>query len=154
MTDGTDHESELKADVRQQTGNTDTATLSSDALDTAYRNAKRHIRVRNSLPHESQYEWFDPEFPAREDALYWWTCLFAKVQTGELDAQEVQVGAVETDSLLAKDDDDVTQWYRNARTVMRAVSPGQAFAISNPGRDDRVYGADDSGTASSLTDDL
>jgi len=129
-------EQDLKADVRQQTGYTNEATLSTDALDTAYRNAKRHIRVRNGLPRESDFTWFDQDYPAREEALYWWTCLFAKVQTGELDAQDLQVGAVETDQLLAKDDNEVTQWFRNARTAMRAVNPDQAFAMSSPNRRD------------------
>lgn len=144
-------ETTLKDDVRQQTGYTDEAILSTEALDTAYRNAKRHIRVRKALP--STFNWFDADVPARQEALYWWTCLFAKVQTGDLDAQDVQAGAVDISQLLAKDDNEVTQWYRSARDAMRGLSPEQTFAMTNPTRSDREYGGD-SDDGGDLTSDI
>lgn len=144
-------EIELKQDVRNQTGYTDRATLSRDALDTAYRNAQRHIRVRKGL--ETNFDWFDSSDEARYDALYWWTCLFVKMATGELDAQDLQIGAIDQKALLAKDDDEVTQWYRNAESAIRAIQTDGVSTVmqsASPTRDDRVYGSDD-GTSTDIS---
>lgn len=150
-------EQTLKADVREQTGYTETMILSDGALDTAYRNAKRHLRTSAGLPKESNYDWFDVEYPEREDALYWWTCIFSKVATGELDSQTVQVGAVDAETLLAKAGEDVTQWYRKAvstqRTLAAASDSGGIFRVTSVVRDDRTYGSDDDGTTSGLGSD-
>lgn len=128
---------ELKDDVREITGYTSTLVLSNDGLDAAYRSAQRHIRVKKSLP--SDYDWFDTEKPEAQEALFWFTCLFTKVQTGELDAQEVQIGALESKSLLAKEDDDVTTWYRNAQDALQSIKPKSIIQSSSPSRTDREY---------------
>jgi hypothetical protein len=145
-------EDDLKSDVRHQTGYTDTGILSADALDTAYRNAKRHLRVEASL--DANLDWFDPDAPEREEALYWWTCLFAKVATGELDAQNVQIGAVDADTLLAKADNDVTTWFRNAQAAKRSLTAATTFRSVNVSRDDdRDYGSDRGDAGSGLGSD-
>lgn len=142
-------ENQLKEDVRQMTGYTHEQALSPDGLDSAYRNAKRHIRVRKSLPPEADYEWFDTDKPDREEALFWWTCLFTKVQTGELDSQAIQMGAIDQNTLLSKDNNSVTIWYRNAERAVRSIGEGGLFSSAAPRRSDRDYQPDDFTTGGS-----
>jgi hypothetical protein len=131
---------DLKADVRAFTGYDSELTLSADGLDVAYKNAKRHIRKTKSL--DTEFEWFNPENDAAQDALYWWTCLNTKVQTGELDAQEIQAGAVDQSALLAKEDNEVTHWFRQARSSLRSVRSSSIVQVSAPVRAGRAYAED------------
>jgi len=133
-------ESELKQDVREMTGFTSERILSADGLDTSYRRAKLHIRVEKSLG--ADYEWFLSDEPEREQALFWWTCLFTKLQTGELDSQDIQVGAINPETLLAKDNNSITQWYRSAMNAMDAIEPSTIMRSASPVRADREYAAD------------
>lgn len=128
---------DVKEDVRVFTDNTSEMQLSQDGLDTAYMRAKRHIRVSKSLPPDFTY--FSPEKPEVENALFWWTCLFTKVETGELDSQTLQAGAIDERELLAKDDNSVTTWYRQARTSLNAVQAGSTIQSSAPARTGREY---------------
>lgn len=130
-------ETELKADVREMTGYKTTRLISDDGLDTAYRRAERHIRVEKSIGPEVDF--FDTEFPERQETLFWFTCLFAKVQTGELDSQDLQVGAINQKTLLAKDDDSVTQWYRMANDAMKSLKPDSIMRSAAPARPEREY---------------
>jgi hypothetical protein len=130
-------ETELKDDVRQFTGYTSPKVLSEDGLDTAYRTAKRHIRVQKSL--SADYDWFNSDNPASEEALFWFTCLFSKVETGELDSQGIQAGAVDQDTLLAKEDDDVTTWYRNAHKALNSLKATNIIMSLSPSRSEREY---------------
>ena len=131
-------ETELKKDVREMTGYP-AEVLSDDGLDAAYRNARRHIEIKKSLAED--YVWFRPDNPAAQDALYWWTCLFSKVQTGELDSQGLQAGAVDQDTLLAKEGDDVTMWYRQASSALQSVSSSTIIQGTSPSRTGRAYEA-------------
>lgn len=134
-------ETELKNEVREMTGYTSVQVLSEDGLDTAYRNAQRHISIRKSLA--ADYVWFDTENVAAQDALYWWTCLFSKVQTGELDSQSLQAGAVDQKALLAKEDNDVTMWYRQADGAMESIKSSNIIRSSSPARTGREYSPGD-----------
>lgn len=133
------NESELKQDVRQLTGYNTGLSLSDDGLDAAYRSAKRHIRVRASL--DPTFNWFDQENPAAQEALFWFTCLFTKVQTGELDSQDLQIGAIDQKTLLANDDGSVTIWYRNAESAIDSLDPSAVLKATSPSRSDRSYTA-------------
>lgn len=130
-------ETELKGEVREFTGYTSTMVLSEDGLDTAYQRAKQHIRVERGLGID--FVWFAEEKPEVAQALFWWTCLFCKVSTGELDAQDLQTGAVNQKALLAKDDNSVTEWYRQAQSSLKAVAPSSIFRSSSPSRTNREY---------------
>lgn len=132
-------ETELKNDVREMTGYPP-GVLSDDGLDTAYRSAKRHIRVKKAL--DADYTWYDSEKPEAVEALFWFTCLFCKVQTGELDSQSLQAGAVNAESLLAKDDNDVTTWYRNAMASLKSLNATTIMQTTAPSRSDREYEPD------------
>lgn len=123
--------------------------------------ARRHIRTRKGIEQTwEEADWYSNEY--REEALFWWTCLFAKVATGELDAQTLQVGAVDAKQLLAKEKKEVTTWYRNAERALGAMEPGSqtasgyGFGIGGPSRDNRVYGDDADETSGSgvSADDL
>lgn len=136
-------ETELKAEFRVITGYSTAAMPDSD-LDAVISRAQKHIRSKKGL--QAGTDWYADV--NREEALFWFTCLFAKVATGELDAQTVQVGAIDVDTLLANDDGDVTTWYRNAVGALRALEPGATAGITAPTRDNRVYGGDDDNSAS------
>lgn len=137
------NDSELKTEVSDFAEDTVNA-LSQDAFDVAFERAKRHIRVRKNIS-DSNFDFYASV--QREDALFWWTCLFSKVATGELDSSEMQVGAINIDSLLAKDEDTVVSWLRNALTALNGIDSGgdnpYGVGITSPTRDDRVYGEDD-----------
>jgi hypothetical protein len=129
---------ELKSEFRVIAGYTE-SELSSQDLDTVISRAKKHIESKRSL--EQSPSWYEGH---HEEALFWYTCLFSKVAMGELDSQQIQVGAIDVDALLAKEDDDVTTWYRNAVSALRSLNPDGSTGISGPERANRNYG-DDSG---------
>lgn len=148
------NETDLKDDVRQLTGYTSTNVLSTDGLDTSYRTAKRHIRIEKSF--DSDYDWFGDDKPESVDALFWFTCLFTKIQTGELDSQDLQIGAIDQKTLLAKGDGEVTTWFRNANSALRALNSDNLFTSASPQRSNRNYEADsytrESGDSGSTVD--
>jgi hypothetical protein len=146
------NETELKDDVRELTGYTSTKVLTTDGLDTAYRTAQRHIRVKKAL--DSGVDWFNSDKPARQEALFWFTSLFSKVKTGELDSQDLQAGAVDQSALLAKDDDSVTTWYRNAMSALESLKATNIIQSSAPARSDRVYEPDSFGDLGSGSTDV
>lgn len=140
------NESELKQEVRDITD----TTLDAEELDTAVDRAQRHIKVKKGLT--GTVDWFDD--PNAEEALFWTTCLFSKVATGELDSQAIRAGSIELESLTAHTRGKVTTWYRNAKTALAAMdnADGTAggFGIAAPERDDRVYGEDDEATGGDI----
>jgi len=110
--------------------------LSNAEFEAVMNRAEKHIRAEKSGLDEE----FDLLSDAQaEEALFWFTCLFAKVATGELDSQTVQVGAIDSDTLLAKADDDVTEWFRNARGAMRNFRADQLIQSASPVRGERQY---------------
>lgn len=149
-------EIDLKDQVRQFTGYTSTAALSDDDLDTAYRNAKRRIRrVKNLKP---DFIFYEAEKLAAQDALYYWTCLYCKIETGELDSQSLQIGAVNETNLDAK----VTQWYRDAQNAMDSIKASnmvQSTGVARSGREytagtfDTDTGSGSGGSGSNVTSD-
>ena len=130
---------DLKEEVRKMTGYTSDLQLSSDGLDTAYQNAKRHITIKKSIADD--LVWFGSDNLAEQDALYWWTCLFTKVQTGELDSQDIQAGAVDQKTLLAKEDGETTMWYRQASNALEQIKSSNIIQSGSPARADRDYEA-------------
>lgn len=139
-------DAELIAEARIQTGY-GTRTLDANDFGSVLSIAKRHIRTRRAIEVTwDESDWYDNEY--REEALFWFSCLFAKVSTGELDAQDIQVGAVDAKSLLAKGNKQVTEWYRKAEQALKSVEPGDntdagyGHGIRSGGREDRLYGED------------
>lgn len=82
-------------------------------LAVAISRAKKHLKIESGL-NEEQIDWYDIE--RQEDALFWTSMLFSKVQTGALDAKAVSVGAINESELLTGDS---TQWYRSYRQSMK-----------------------------------
>jgi hypothetical protein len=99
--------SELLTEVREM-GQYDEAELSDPSLITCIKLAKRHLRVAAQLENPNWYT-----EPIKEEALFWTTMLFSKVQSGELDSKAISVGEIEEDSMFAAADGEVTTWYRN-----------------------------------------
>ena len=139
---------ELRAEVRSFTG-IDSSVVSDNEFDTVLSDAKRHIKLRRSMS-ENQVDWYGD--PVQEEALNWATKLFLKVAAGELDGTSISVGAIDHDSLLAKDD-EATIWYRNMVNALSRINPTSSFGQRSVGR--RNYGSDDeSGSGSTLGGEL
>ena len=143
-------DAELISELRIITGH-NAAVLDDTEMASVLSTAKRHIRVKRSITASwNEADWYENE--NREEALFWFAALFSKVATGELDAQSLQIGAIDEKELLAKGNNDVTTWYRNARSALGGIEPGQGsdagygFGISAPEREDRVYGTEDAGS--------
>lgn len=132
-------EENLKAEVRKFTGYTSELQLSKDGLETAFLRAKNHVAAERSIGRGEDFDWFNTEFRQRQEALFWFTCLFAKVTTGELDSQDVQIGGIDKGSLLAKDDDSVTIWYEKANAALSSLQPEKVYQVQSPARGDREY---------------
>ncbi len=135
-------DTELESEVRSFTG-VDSAIVDSDEFETVLSDAKRHIEVRRSLTPE-QIDWYGD--PIQQEALNWATKLFLKVAAGEIDSQTIQVGAIDHDTLLAKDDNTYTTWYRNMESAVRRINPETSFGHTSTER--RVYGSDTEDTGS------
>lgn len=127
--------------------------LSNSEVEAVMGRAEKHIRSRKTnLPDD--FDFFSDN--QGEEALFWFTCLFAKVATGELDSQDVSAGALDAETLLAKDDDEITTWYRNATRALRNLRPGNMFRAASPARTEREYEvggfSEQSGSSSSEVD--
>ena len=128
------------AEVRAFTG-IEVSRISETEMDAVLSDAKRHVQLRASL-NDEEVDWYGD--PAQEEALNWATKLFLKVAAGELDAQTVQVGAIDHKALLAKSNNQVTIWYRNMENALRRITkPEASFGLTSVGRTDREYGGDD-----------
>lgn len=127
-------ETQFKQEFRTITGY-GSSVLSESEVETVMGRAEKHIRSRKGV--EDSFEFLSEN--TAEEALFWYTCLFAKVATGELDSQDLQVGALDASTLLAKEDDEVTEWYRNAAKAIRNFKPGSMFRASAPVRTEREY---------------
>ena len=134
----------LIAEARIQTGYSE-LVLDRDDWDAIFGIARRHIRVEKGITQDwDEADWYEEQ--NREEALFWFSCLFAKVATGELDAQAVSVGSINQKTLMSKETGSATIWYRNAKKAMG----GMAGSFDNPYgtgsrnvvRDDRLYGSD------------
>lgn len=130
----------------------DEAVLPSSQFQTVISRAKSFIENRRSLE-DDNVDWYGN--PRAEEALYWGVCFFAKVKTGELDGQNIAAGAIDLDTLLAKEDNELTTWLRNALNASRSLNPTGDFGMRNNARTalggDREYGrgtGDTSGTSS------
>lgn len=138
-------DTELEIEVRDFT-DIDTSIVGTTEFETVLSDSKRHIKLERSL-RESELDWYGEE--AQEDALNWTTKLFLKVAAGQLDSQAVQVGAIDHNTLLAKDDDEVTVWFRKMQRAMNRLNPEASFGIASPAR--REYGTEDDDASSGLS---
>lgn len=129
-------DTELENEVREFTG-VYAPVVDAEGFASVLSDAKRHIKVRRSLTTE-QIDWYND--PDQEEALNWATKLFLKVAAGEIGSQTIQVGAIDHDTLLAKDDNSYTVWYRNMESALRNINPSTSYGIRSSER--RVYGSD------------
>lgn len=121
--------------------------------------ARRHIRTRKQIEADwLEADWYENQY--REEALFWFSALFSKVATGELDSQTIQVGAIDSRELLAKGNNDVTTWYRHAQQALGNVEPGTdsrtgyGHGSTRVIREDRVYDEDEEAGGSLTGDEL
>lgn len=144
-------DTELESEVRVMTGY-DTAVLPPSQFQTVISRSKSFIENRRSLE-DLDIDWYGN--PRAEEALYWGTCFFAKVKTGELDGQNIAAGAIDLDTLLAKEDDEFTTWLRNALNASRSLNPTGDFGVRGNARTgtsgSRNYGGD-TGDSSGITE--
>jgi hypothetical protein len=136
-------EQELINEVRVFTGY-DTNVLHDDAFKTVVKRARKRLQNRCGL--DSEFDFYDDTAEdGRQDALFWWTCLFAKLATGELDSQELNVAAIDIDNLEA----ETTRWFREALAAETGIGDTYRMGITGPTRTDREYtGGSGTGTGS------
>lgn len=139
---------ELESEVR---GFTDVgeAIVSSEDFETVLSDAKRHIKLRRSL-NEEEIDWYGDD--AQQEALNWASKLFLKVAAGELDSQTIQVGAIDHNTLLAKDDNSATVWFRKMESAIARIKPETSFGVRSSER--RTYGTSDGEVDTSLGNSL
>ena len=95
-------DTELLPQLRMQTGYSE-PVLDQDDWDAIFGIARRHIRVEKGITQDwDEADWYEEQ--NREEALFWFACLFAKVATGELDSQSVSVGSINQKTLMSKED--------------------------------------------------
>lgn len=140
---------ELKSEVRDFT-DYGTSRISDPELVTILKRAKRNIRAEKGIS-DASFDWYSTV--QREDALFWSTCVFAKVHVGELDAADVEFGEL-VGQPLTGEDAEATIWMREAASAVRNFETGSdydfGFGISSPAREDRVYGDDGTNTGTEL----
>lgn len=143
-------DAEMKSEIREFTRYQSTAILSTGEMKTVLKRAKRHIRTTKGIESDT-FDWYKT-YP-REDALFWTGCLFAKVAVGELDSEDIQVGAIDLGGLMAVENDEVTMWAKNVSRSLNALDSGGPAAyghgITSVSREGRVY-EDDSTDSTSL----
>lgn len=124
---------ELREEVSEFTG----TAIGPDELDTAIERAQKHIKI--ATQRTSPVDWYDDE--TAENAVFWWSCLFTKVASGELDAQTFKAGSIEAQHLPSGESGT---WLRRARAALDTMSAtsGVGMGITAPEREDRVYGED------------
>lgn len=132
-------DTELEAEVRDFT-DIYAPVVDAETFQTVLSDAKRHIKIRRSL-NEEEIDWYGED--VQEEALNWATKLFLKVAAKDLDSQTVQVGAIDDETLLAKEDSDVTIWYRKMDNAIAKIKPETSFGVSSSER--RTYGGNDAG---------
>ena len=126
---------EMTREVRQFLGYSD-RTLSEDGLNVCLTQAKRWIsnrKFRNESVNE--IDWYAEGEP-NESALFWHTCLYAKVASGELDAPNGNIGDIKVSSLSSDD----TLIYHQASQSLREIGIGRRHGITRTTRDNRTYG--------------
>lgn len=113
--------------------------ISDSEIETAISRAKTDLSNQVQLDTKNWYE-----FPKLEDALFWASMFFSKLITSSLDAKGISSGALTEKELLAKADDDVTEWYRKYQNKLEALSTS-ADAVQNSGTTIRRTGRTTSG---------
>lgn len=100
--------------------------VSDQELNTSVSRAKRHLKLKSRLADEN-VDWYNK--PKQEEALFWASALFAKVQAGDLDSATVSVGAMEEGRLLANGGEP-TLWYQNYNSALQVLAEEES-GISN-----------------------
>lgn len=103
-------------------GQYSTEEISDSDIEVAISRAKNHLEIETGL---DSPDWYGAK--RYENALFWTSMLFTKVQTGALDAKTISVGAVSEEALLAAEEGEVTLWYRkydDAKTNMTLEERG------------------------------
>jgi hypothetical protein len=138
------NDSELAQEIRSF-GQYRDEELSNREIKTAISRAKTDLSNQVQLDEE---DWYG--FPKLEDALFWASMFFSKLITSSLDAKAISSGAISEKELLAKADNDVTEWYRKYQNKRDALATSddavQTSSTRRTGRTtsggDRVYERD------------
>jgi hypothetical protein len=129
---------ELQDEVRNHLGFNE-HTLSESELRTNLSRAKSWIASRKaSLALPQDVVWYG-ENQAREEALFWTTCLFSKMTTGEVDSPSTSVGNINVGTLGA----DETELYRKSKEALSNIGDNTSgFGITTLDGDIRGYEED------------
>lgn len=83
-----------------------------------------------------------------ERALFWLTCIFCKVKSGELDGISFNIGELDVDTY--NPNRNVGIWMNNFWKHYRGIEGGAPVAHTKSNRPDRDYGFDNSATSGNL----
>ena len=111
-----DNETEL-VDEARSFGEYNEKQISDPDILTAISRAKKHLDLEAEIP-EDLLDWYGDD--TQEEALFWTTLLFTKVQTQALDAKAVSVGALNESVLLANGDQTVF-WYERYEAALGSL---------------------------------
>jgi hypothetical protein len=110
-------DTELLSEIRDF-GSSDIEGAPDAKLQTGISRAKKHLKLEAQIPAD-EVDWYGNEL--QEEALFWASVLFSKVQTGALDSKAVSVGAIEENQLLAKGD-EATFWYERYDSALSSLT--------------------------------
>lgn len=129
----------LKSEVRSIT-DYDTTIIGDGDLDAVIAVAKREIAAKVGIPDLDFYSGL-----SEERALFWLTCLFAKIKKGEVEGMEMSIGDVEKKPLRVDGKDDrasAVVWKAEFSHHFNSLlsQNGGAYASRSIARNNRIYG--------------
>jgi hypothetical protein len=132
----------LKTEVRSLT-DYDSLILSEDDLQAVVDIAKRELYADLGDESLNLYDTLNSE-----RALFWLTCIFCKVKSGEIDGVSFNIGELDVDSFNPHT--SVGIWMNNFWKHYRGIEGGAPVAHTRSNRPDRNYGFDNSATRGNL----
>lgn len=70
-----------------------------------------------------------------DQALFWLTCLFAKIKVGELSAPDFQIAEIDVE----QSSDEESRWFSNYRRYRDIATAGSSGKIGQISRSNRTY---------------
>lgn len=126
------NDTELVSEVRSLT-DYDSGILTDSELDSLLAIAKREIETEVG---EDSLDFYANA--RRERALFWLTCFFAKIKTGEYEGMDLTVSEIEMNKIPEGDEGRI--WLTQFEKRLKQIVAGNKTYISNISRNNRLYG--------------
>lgn len=119
----------------------DASILSDSEFHSLVRIGKEEIRAEFDSPNFSFYQTGEEHTLQADRALFWFTCIAAKIRAGEIAGLDIDIGQIRTSQ---PDQERYQPWFRQLNKRLNAATSkhSEASGISQqaPQRDDRQYG--------------